>query len=205
MNDGSLATFWLSSFPLSGVSVVIDLQDVYQVLFVYTQFYSPLPLQMVIERSTGAPNSSTTWSPWQYFASDCALWSMSNNGPLVNSTTVNCQQYTSANYTGSLVIFSVLSSARPGASALSSGSNTNDSALYDFTLARSVRITMKSRYFLPMDSRHLYYAISEVSIYARCDCNGKASSCNTTTSPYKCNCDAQSFTTGNHVSDLAIK
>ena len=50
------------------------------------------------------------------------------------------------------------------------------------------------------NSRHQYYGIDEVTISARCDCNGHAETCDLEANPYRCNCIAASHTMGEHVS-----
>ncbi len=45
-----------------------------------------------------------------------------------------------------------------------------------------------------------YYAINEIRIIARCDCNGFSSICNVNKTPYECNCNKSSYTAGFNVS-----
>ena len=52
---------------------------------------------------------------------------------------------------------------------------------------------------LASDARRLYYAINEIYVYASCDCNAKATACDTSSLPYTCACDAATYTTGRQV------
>ena len=75
--------------------------------------------------------------------------------------------------------------------------NTPD--LLEFVKATQIRIHLQGHYHVA-SPRHRYYGIDEVTISARCECNGHAVSCDLSMDPYVCNCLAASRTTGDYVS-----
>ncbi|XP_013386515.1 usherin-like [Lingula anatina] len=195
LNDGDGNSIWVSSF-LDDVTITIDLQDEFQVFYVVLQFYSPLPTTVTIERKRAG---SPVWERWQLYASDCnAVFSLDNNGPLPSPTSVNCLQFGSSSLPLPLskgnVTFNLLAPEpvpRPGHNDFY---NTPD--LYQFVKASQVRVRLQG-HFNVTQSRHRYYGLQEYIVTARCQCHGHAEDCDTSTSPYRCNCLLDSHTEGN--------
>ena len=66
-------------------------------------------------------------------------------------------------YSGGNITFTLLSAGRPQAS-----DPDNSSALQVFMRASAVRLSMSGHYHVdPTDTRHLYYAIYEITVTAR--------------------------------------
>jgi len=66
-------------------------------------------------------------------------------------------------YSNGNITFTLLSAGRPQASNL-----YNSSSLQDFMLAQGLRLSMKDHYYIePSDTKHLYYAIYEITVTAR--------------------------------------
>ncbi|KAK3603067.1 hypothetical protein CHS0354_015760 [Potamilus streckersoni] len=90
VNDGDSNSIWISNF-LNQANVIIDLGDEFQVFYVVIQFYSPFPKAVKIERLMG---TSLIWDTWQMYAEDCMTYfSVSNDGPLPTSASVNCLKF----------------------------------------------------------------------------------------------------------------
>ena len=54
------------------------------------QYYSPLPKAVRIQRQE---TTDASWEDWQYYADDCvSYFGLDNNGPLIESSSVNCLQ-----------------------------------------------------------------------------------------------------------------
>ncbi|XP_071962430.1 usherin-like isoform X2 [Antedon mediterranea] len=196
-NDGDLGSYWVSSFT-DNVILQIDLQNgEYQVFYVVLQFYSPQPSALTISKKTVGTDS---WSPWQYFADDCvAQFGLQNNGPLATSMSVNCIQFTNEiPYSKGNITFQLLSPepvARPGYNDF-----YNTPSLLEFVKASQIQIQMQGHYHVS-HPRHSYFGIEEVTISARCNCNGHATSCDLSQSPYVCNCLIASYTQGDQCSE----
>ncbi|XP_041469805.1 usherin-like [Lytechinus variegatus] len=195
-NDGDLGSYWVSTLT-NGRSITVDIDlgsREYQVFYVVLQFYSPQPINLTISHRS---DSSSPWQVWQYYAQDCqSAFGLDNNGDLGTPTSVNCIQFPSdIPYSKGNITFQLLAPepvARPGYNDFY---NTPD--LLEFVRAKEVRVVMEGHYHInPNSVRHMYYGIEELTISARCDCNGHADTCDITLDPYVCNCLDSSFTTG---------
>ncbi|XP_033110841.1 usherin-like [Anneissia japonica] len=198
-NDGDLGSYWVSSFT-DDLLVQIDLENgQYQVFYVVLQFYSPQPTALTISRKA---EDSLSWSPWQYFADNCQTqFGLQNNGPLATATSVNCIQFSTEAeipYSKGNITFQLLSPepvARPGYNDF-----YNTPELLDFVKASQIQIQMQGHYHTS-HARHNYFGIEEITVSARCNCNGHATTCDLSQNPYVCNCLAASYTQGTQCSE----
>ncbi|XP_045715406.1 usherin [Phyllostomus hastatus] len=204
VNDNDVGTSWVSRVFTNisqlnrGVTVSIDLENgQYQVFYIIIQFFSPLPTAIRIQRKK---EGSLDWEDWQYFARNCSVFGMANDGDLENSDSVNCLRLPNFTpYSRGNVTFSILTpgpNARPGYDDF-----YNTPSLQEFVKAAQVRLHFHGQYHTtqpPASLRHRYYAVSEITITGRCQCHGHAAHCDTTSRPYRCLCAQDSFTVGLH-------
>ncbi|XP_048212729.1 usherin [Perognathus longimembris pacificus] len=202
VNDGDVETSWVSRVFTNlthlnqGVTISLDLENgQYQVFYITVQFLSPQPTAIRIQRKK---EDSSDWEDWQYFARNCSTFGMENNGDLELPDSVNCLQlpnltpFSHGNFT-----FSIL---RPGSKPRPGYNNfCNTPSLQEFVKATQVRLHFHGQYYT-METKfnigHRYYAVSEITITGRCQCNGHANNCDTTSQPYRCICSQESFTEG---------
>ncbi|XP_059533348.1 usherin [Myotis daubentonii] len=204
VNDDEVETSWVSRVFTNitqlneGVTISIDLENgQYQVFYIIVQFLSPQPTAIRIQRKK---EDSLVWEDWQYFARNCSVFGMKNNGNLEISDSVNCLQLSDFTpYSHGNVTFSLLAPGpnhRPGYNDF-----YNTQSLQEFVKATQVRLHFHGQYYTtepPASLRHRHYAVSEVTITGRCQCHGHADSCDTTSQPYRCLCSQESFTRGLH-------
>ncbi|NXU70580.1 USH2A protein, partial [Oreotrochilus melanogaster] len=204
INDDDIGTTWISSVFTNtagldrGVSITIDLQNgQYQVFYIILQFYSPHPEAVRIERKK---RNDLNWEDWQYFAKNCSIFGMDNNGSLENPDSVNCLQLPSFTpYSRGNLTFSVLTpepNLRPGYNDF-----YNTPSLQEFVKATQVRIHLRGQYYTNepwVNFRHRYYGVNEVTVSGRCNCHGHADKCDVTMEPYRCLCVKESYTEGNN-------
>ncbi|KAM6459617.1 usherin [Liasis olivaceus] len=204
INDNDIGTSWISSIFSTtehlrhGVTITIDLENgEYQVFYVIIQFFSPLPEAIRIQRKR---QPAIGWEDWQYFASDCTVFGMENNGSLQYPDSVNCLQLPSHTpYFHGNITFSVLTpepNRRPGYNDF-----YNTPSLQEFVKVSKVKIHLFGQYHTTMpwvNSGHRYYGIDEITISGRCNCFGHADRCDTSHVPYKCLCSKESYTEGNN-------
>ncbi|XP_063775500.1 usherin [Pseudophryne corroboree] len=203
MNDNDLHTTWISSLLSAedtdkGVAITLDLASgQYQVFYISVRFYSPMPKALVIQRKK---HMSAAWEDWQYFASDCDVFGMEDNGRLEYPDSVNCLQLpkdppiSQGNVTLSLLMPEP--NHRPGYNDF-----YQTRELQEFVTASLVRIQMIGQHHTQdpaVSPRHRYYGIREITVSGRCNCHGHANSCDTSVSPYKCLCDTTSYTDGDN-------
>ncbi|XP_077990481.1 usherin-like [Glandiceps talaboti] len=195
-NDGDLGSYWISSFT-DFITIDINLQNgQYQVFYVVLQFYSPQPSSLLIQRKK---TDAFAWEDWQYFAADCTSdFGLVNDGPLATSTAINCLQFKSDTdnqiaYSKGNITFQLLAPepvARPGYNDF-----YNTAELLEFVKATQVRLQLRNHYYVQFP-RHGYYGIEEITVSARCNCHGHATSCDMNMNPYQCDCLPESFTAG---------
>ncbi|XP_065600248.1 usherin [Cyrtonyx montezumae] len=204
INDDDIGTTWISSVFANatgldhGVSITIDLQNgQYQVFYIILQFFSPHPEAIRIERKK---RDDLNWEDWQYFAKNCSIFGMDNNGSLEKPDSVNCLQLPSFTpYSHSNLTFSVLTpepNHRPGYNDF-----YNTPSLQEFVKATQVRIHLRGQYHTNeswVNFRHRYYGVNEVTVSGRCNCHGHADNCDTVVKPYRCLCIKESYTEGNN-------
>lgn len=168
INDGNPDSWWQSSNGEAPVNITISLGGLRTALVVVMQFRSLLPRAMVLHYST----DGVTFTPRQYYAADCSVFSLPNNGLLRTSTDVNCVISYSLPLRDQLVEFRVLDVGnRPGVEDY-----LLSSELQDFAQASHVRLELLS--WNTQDLAEQYFAISEVIVYGQaCVCNGHAAMC----------------------------
>ncbi|XP_077013931.1 usherin [Tamandua tetradactyla] len=204
VNDNDIGTSWVShvftnvSQLNQGVTISIDLENgQYQVFYIIIQFFSPQPTAVRIQRKK---EHSLEWEDWQYFARNCSIFGMKNNGDLENPDSVNCIQLSNFTpYSHGNVTFSVL---MPGPNHRPGYNNFyNTPSLQEFVKASQIRFHLFGQYYTTEHAanfRRRYYAVDEITISGRCQCHGHAESCDTTSQPYRCHCSRESFTEGLH-------
>ena len=172
INDGNPDSWWQSSNGEAPVNITISLGGLRTALVVVMQFRSLLPRAMVLHYST----DGVTFTPRQYYAADCSVFSLPNNGLLRTSTDVNCVISYSLPLRDQLVEFRVLDVGnRPGVEDY-----LLSSELQDFAQASHVRLELLS--WNTQDLAEQYFAISEVIVYGQaCVCNGHAATCSDST------------------------
>uniref|UniRef100_A0A8B9SU76 Usherin n=1 Tax=Anas platyrhynchos TaxID=8839 RepID=A0A8B9SU76_ANAPL len=204
INDDDIGTTWISSVFANtvgldrGVSITIDLQNgQYQVFYIVLQFFSPHPEAIRIERKK---RDDLKWEDWQYFAKNCSIFGMHNNGSLEKPDSVNCLQLPRFTpYSRGNLTFSVLTpepNHRPGYNDF-----YNTPSLQEFVKATQVRIHLRGQYHTNeswVNFRHRYYGVNEITVSGRCNCHGHADNCDTTMEPYRCLCVKESYTEGNN-------
>ncbi|XP_070813494.1 usherin [Pituophis catenifer annectens] len=204
VNDNDIGTTWISSIFSTtehlrhGVTITIDLENgQYQVFYVIIQFFSPQPEAIRIQRKK---QPSIGWEDWQYFARDCSVFGMENNGSLQYPDSINCLQLPSHTpYSHGNITFSVLTpepNHRPGYNDF-----YNTPSLQEFVKVSKIKIHLFGQYHTTMpwvNFSHRYYGIDEITISGRCNCFGHADHCDTSHSPYKCLCSEESYTEGNN-------
>uniref|UniRef100_A0A8C0V279 Usherin n=1 Tax=Cyanistes caeruleus TaxID=156563 RepID=A0A8C0V279_CYACU len=204
INDNDIGTTWISSVFANtasldrGVSITIDLQNgQYQVFYIILQFFSPHPEAIKIERKK---RDDLEWEDWQYFARNCSIFEMENNGSLEKPDSVNClQMHSFTPYSRGNLTFSILTpepNHRPGYNDF-----YNTPSLQEFVKATQVRIHLRGQYHTNepwVNFRHRYYGVNEVTVSGRCNCHGHADDCDTAIKPYRCLCVKESYTEGNN-------
>ncbi|GFR82556.1 usherin [Elysia marginata] len=122
---------------------------------------------------------------------------MPNNGALSSPDDVNCLQFgthgVTIPYSQGGITFNLLAPdpvARPG-----SNDFYGTPTLHEFVKARKVKVKFQDHYYVT-NILHQYYAVYEFIVNAWCDCNGHASSCDTSVLPYTCDCLPSSNTQG---------
>ncbi|KAJ7402273.1 hypothetical protein BTVI_87954 [Pitangus sulphuratus] len=185
INDDDIGTTWISSVFANtagldrGVSITIDLQNgQYQVFYIILQFFSPHPEAVRIERKKG---DDLKWEDWQYFARNCSIFGMENNGSLEKPDSVNCLQLHSFTpYSRGNLTFSVLTpepNHRPGYNDF-----YNTPSLQEFVKATQVRIHLRGQYHTNEPWVEIIIAMYFVSYVSLTRSNGDS----TKYSYYKC-------------------
>ncbi|XP_006890633.1 PREDICTED: usherin [Elephantulus edwardii] len=204
INDNDIGTSWVSHVFTNidqlnqGITISLDLENgQYQVFYIIIQFFSPMPTAIRIQRKK---EDSLDWEDWQYFARNCSVFGMRNNGDLENPDSVNCLQLPNFTpYSHGNVTFSILT---PGPNHRPGYNNFyNTPSLQEFVKATQIKFHFSGQYYtteMAVNSKHRYYAVDEITISGRCQCSGHAQTCDTTSQPYRCHCSQESFTEGLH-------
>ena len=183
ITDGTSDTYWQSRNGDAPVNITVSLGGLRAALVTAIHFRFLPPAAMAIHFSTDGKN----FSPRQYFANDCSIFNLTNNGLLRSSTDVNCITTYSVPVTNQFSEFRLLDVGnRPGASDY-----LLSPSLQTFAEATHIRLEMVQ--FLSTSSDEHYFAINEVIVQGQeCICNGHANTCN------KVSCMCQHNTTGTH-------
>ena len=184
INDGDFDTFWRSKNEDVPVNITISLGGLRAALVVGIHFHSFSPGAMVLHYSTDGEN----FFPRQFFASDCSIFNLTNNGLLRSSTDVNCITIYSVPVTNQFSEFRVLDVGnRPGA-----GDYLLNPALQSFAEATHIHFELV-QFLSSTNSDEHYFAVNEVTVQGQgCICNGHANSCD------KATCICQHNTAGAH-------
>uniref|UniRef100_A0A3Q3B8L8 Usher syndrome 2A (autosomal recessive, mild) n=1 Tax=Kryptolebias marmoratus TaxID=37003 RepID=A0A3Q3B8L8_KRYMA len=218
INDQDMGTTWKSKTMTAqeldeGVTITVDLANgQYQVFYVIVQFGGLLPESVLIQRRRlvfsepeSTMNIEQSWLDWQYMARNCNVFDMQNNGPLPRPDSVNCLQLPSdVPFSGGNITFSLLTThpvLRPGYNDF-----YKTPALQEMVQAAQVRLHMRGQYHTKgnrVNQQHRYFAIKEITISGRCECNGHADHCDTSVTPCRCLCLPESHTVGNNCQHCA--
>ncbi|XP_054836950.1 laminin subunit beta-3 [Eublepharis macularius] len=166
--------WWQSQNDVNPVSLELDLDKKFQLSSILLDFRSPLPVGMVIERST---DYGASWKVFQYLSTDCATsFPWISRGLPQSWQDVRCQDMQTHHRPpqgGGKIEFSLI--------GLTSGMITSRSQsinnLAEFTNLR-INFTHLSRpphqgYRLPS----AFYALTEMQVQGTCFCNGHAERC----------------------------
>ncbi|RNA01582.1 atlastin-like isoform X2 [Brachionus plicatilis] len=179
-NDDNFKTSWISCIltSTSPIELVLDLENgVYLVQRIEVFFANLPPTRVVIQRFY-----ENRWFEVQRFSIDC-----DGSDPACGKIPA---EFESGFFGGFPIIWSTLIDQEK--------TFFSDSNLVDSIRASKIKLIM-SGYFpgVKNDIRKLYYAINELRVRGRCDCNGYSANCDMTKIPFKCKCDQASFTDGN--------
>lgn len=162
------------------------------------KFYSPRPESFSIWKRV---NETSEWQPYQYYSTNCEnIYNAPTRGIITreNETVALCTDEFSdiAPLSGGSVAFSTLE-GRPSAYNFE-----NSQDLKDWVTATDIRITLNRLNTFgdevfgdPKVLRSYFYAISDISIGARCKCNGHANECtrdfldSNFEEKYRCRCE----------------
>lgn len=170
-NDQDKSTWWQSVDTVSEVNVTVALGGLREAL-VFSALFQLLPYSAILYYST----DGQAFLPRQYFAADCSVFGLPNNGPLTSLTDVNCVNTYSYAFSNWYLNFYVLDTGnRPGADNVLSV-NQNPS-LQQFAAATHIRLRLLS--WQPQQAAAQSYAVYELYTYGQaCVCSGHASACN---------------------------
>ncbi len=168
-NDNNFATWWQSEVGVAPVNITLSLGGLRAALTVGVAFRSLQPQAMVLYYSD---DNGVTFSPRQYYSSDCSRFGLPNNGLLRVASDVNCITSESAPRENQVVSFRVLDVGnRPEA----------DDYLRSMSLqafARATHIRLQLVNWNTATPTEQYFAITEVIVGGQeCLCNGHADAC----------------------------
>ena len=168
INDNNIESWWQSTNGEAPVNITLDLGGLRAVLVVGVQFRSLLPQAMVLYYST----DGVTFTPRQYYSSDCSVFGLTDNGLLRSPTDVNCVTSYSLTQRNRLVQFRILDVGnRPDA-----GDYELSSDLQMFAQATHIRLALLN--WNTDNTLEQYFAISEIFAYGQsCICNGHSEAC----------------------------
>lgn len=168
INDDDFGTWWQSISGEAPVNITLSLGGLRAALVVAMNFRSFPPRAMVLHYST----DGETFSPRQYFASDCAIFNLTNNGLLRFPTDVNCITTYSIPVKNQFSEFRILDVGnRPGVSEYLLDPNLQ-------LFARATHIRLELLHFISSEPSEQYFAIKEIAVQGQaCICNGHADTC----------------------------
>ena len=168
-------TWWQSKNGIhrpNTVEIRISLGVRVQLQAVVFYFRSPIPDSFYILKSTDFGNAS---EPYHYFSRDCLGRYMINPDAGVtvdNETDVLCQNIISP-APGQIGFVPTLD--RPSANDSIPGLSN---ALYQFISATNIAIVLDGHHVVEgLDNSSYHYAIRDINVVGKCDCNGHASAC----------------------------
>ncbi|XP_050394037.1 laminin subunit gamma-1 [Patella vulgata] len=182
-------TWWQSQTMLEGtqypnqVNLTIHLRKAYSITYVRIRFHSPRPESFAIFKRNG----NGPWIPYQFYSGSCEkTYNLPRRGVITreNEAVAICNDEFSdiSPLTGGSVAFSTLE-GRP-----SSTSFEDSPVLQDWVTATDIKIVLTRMNTFgdevfgdPQVLKSYFYAISDLSIGARCQCNGHANQCYTIT------------------------
>ena len=169
LNDGSTSSWWQSEVGVAPVNVTISLGGLRAALTVGVVFLAPPPESMILYYST---DGGLTFSPRQYYSSDCTRFGLLDNGLLRHPQDVNCITSESAPLGSPVTDFRVLDFGnRPEAADF-----FRSPALQEFARATHIRLELLN--WNTQVPEEQYFAISEVRVGGQeCLCNGHADTC----------------------------
>ena len=174
INDGNHATWWQSETGVAPVNITISLAGLRAALTLAVQFRSLQPQSMAIFYSS---DGGTSFSPRQYYSSDCpSRFGRPNNGLLRTASDINCITSESSPLPNQVVNFRVLDIGnRPEATDY-----TDSPELQDFARATHVRLELLN--WNTDVAEEQYFAVDEVLVFGQeCLCNGHADACSGST------------------------
>lgn len=169
LNDDSISSWWQSETQEAPVNVTVSLGGLRAALTVAVIFRSFQPESMVLYYSS---DGGQTFSPRQYYSSDCSRFGLPDNGLLRSAQDVNCITSESAPLPNLVTDFRILDVGnRPEA-----GDYSRSVPLQEFARATHIRLQLLS--WNTAVPREQYFAISEVMVWGQeCLCNGHADTC----------------------------
>lgn len=179
-------TWWQSDTMLDGIrypvviNLTLDFRKAYDITYTNLRFQTAIPESFAIYKKT---TESSDWTPYQFFSASCrsTYGKPGRRFPTTADEAICTNQYSDLfPLTGGRVPFSTLGS-RPGAFSFD-----NNPVLQEWVTASAIRISLtRMNTFGDEDFggdtvlKSYYYAISDISVGARCKCNGHASECYT--------------------------
>ena len=189
-------TWWQSESGIlrpDTVVIRIALNTSVQVQTVLFRFISLKPDAFYIRKST---DFAVSYEPFHYFATDCAAQYAINpqaDLSIDNETTILCQRI--INPAPGQISF-VVSLDRPSSNDSVPGFSE---ALYAFATATDIEVVLDGHYMINgLNSLDYYYAIEELSVVGKCQCNGHASECISEPVTDERQCVCQHNTAGNN-------
>ncbi len=170
INDDNLTTWWQSGVGDIPVNMTISLDGLRAALTVIMSFRSLQPQSMVLYYSSDGGN---TFSPRQYYSSDCSRFGLTNNGLLRTASDVNCiTSESSPPLENQVIQFRVLDIGnRPEADNYFLSAD-----LQIFALASHIRLQLINWNTDVLENQ--FFTINEVFVGGQeCICNGHANTC----------------------------
>ncbi|CAF0916506.1 unnamed protein product, partial [Brachionus calyciflorus] len=179
INDDDFKTSWISCILTitNPIEIVLDLENGIYLIQRIEIFFSNLPpTNLVIERFF-----NNNWILVQKYSIECSS--------LESSCVQLPSDFDNGFFGGYTIVWSnLIENEDKFFSNVSQVENIK---------AFKIRLILSGYYpSIKNDIRKLYYAISELRVKGRCDCNGYSSNCDMSQIPFKCSCDPESMTEG---------
>ncbi|XP_075377879.1 laminin subunit beta-3 isoform X5 [Mycteria americana] len=171
LSSAGHSRWWQSQNGIERVSLQLDLDQTFQLGSILLHFRSPLPVGMLIERST---DFGKTWEVYRYLASDCAAaFPHIPRGSPESWQDARCQALQGHPLHGGKVKFSVQDL---GSTITTSYSQTIDK-LGQFTNLRINFTRLPHIVRQGYRSPSSFYAVTEMQVLGSCFCHGHADRC----------------------------